>query len=196
MKNNIKFFIGIMVGILLSGITVYAAYSYLASDITFTPSNIEWDVNNVNDALDYLYNEENKNILNKLDLDVTANAYAGSKTMGMSTSIDLEKGNYLIFGVMSYTSPYTTGSNSSVDSSEQISLTSTAGNCTFISGRMSISFPTEIYTSTLYMRAYTFTYIWKCELDSSATIEIADNNMRAEAENLPGIVSIQSVKLD
>lgn len=195
-EDNKKLFLGLVIGFIFSGVTVYAATQCLATDITFIPNNSEWNVSNVNEALNYLYIEENKEIFEKLDLNVTANGYAGDKLLGMSTSVDLDKGNYLIFGAMSYTSPQTTGTNFTQDSSEQISLTSTSGDCAFISGRVSISFPSKIYTTTLYLRAYTFTYIWKCELDSSATIEIADDNMGSEDNRLPGIVSIQAVKLD
>ena len=54
MKNNIKLIIGIVIGILLSGITVYAA-TYISKDITFSPSDENWNVNNVEDALNELY---------------------------------------------------------------------------------------------------------------------------------------------
>ena len=48
MKGNIKFIIGIFVGILLCGITVYAAKSILASDISYNNTTVKA-------ALDDLY---------------------------------------------------------------------------------------------------------------------------------------------
>lgn len=58
MKNNIKLIIGIIIGVLLSGITVYAA-TYLSKDATFSPSDENWNVNNVEDALNELYQNVN-----------------------------------------------------------------------------------------------------------------------------------------
>lgn len=54
-KSNIKVFIGIIIGILVTSGVVYAAVLIDASDVTYTPSNSEWGVSNVSDALDDLY---------------------------------------------------------------------------------------------------------------------------------------------
>ena len=43
-----------MIGILLSGGIVYAT-NYLAKDVSYQPSDASWEVSNVNDALDDLY---------------------------------------------------------------------------------------------------------------------------------------------
>lgn len=55
LKNNIKLFLGIFIGIICSGITVYAA-SYLAKDIAFVPSDKNWEVSSVEEAINDLYN--------------------------------------------------------------------------------------------------------------------------------------------
>ena len=55
-----KIIIGIILGGILFGSGVYAA-SYLASDISYTPSDTSWEVSNVNDALDDLYKIINEN---------------------------------------------------------------------------------------------------------------------------------------
>ena len=47
MKNNIKLFVGIVLGILISGVTVYAT-NYLASDVTYKDTTVD-------KALDELY---------------------------------------------------------------------------------------------------------------------------------------------
>lgn len=55
-KNNIKIFIIIIItAILCSSISVYATYSYLAKDVSYIPSNDEFKVDNVEDALNELY---------------------------------------------------------------------------------------------------------------------------------------------
>lgn len=40
MKNNIKLFVGIVLGILISGVTVYAT-NYLASDVTYKDTTVD-----------------------------------------------------------------------------------------------------------------------------------------------------------
>ena len=62
LKNNIKVFIALIVGIIISGIVVYAEetnYSYSSNNVSFvnTNTNLKLDgnsVNNVQDALDAL----------------------------------------------------------------------------------------------------------------------------------------------
>ena len=50
-KNTI---LGLVVGIIISGVTVYAV-STAATDITFKAKNKNWKVENVADALDSIY---------------------------------------------------------------------------------------------------------------------------------------------
>ena len=55
-KNNLKVFVAVVIsGIVFGGIGVYAANTYLAHDISYTPSNENFDANNVEDALNELY---------------------------------------------------------------------------------------------------------------------------------------------
>lgn len=55
-KKNVKLFVGFIIGGLLFGsIGVYATTQYLAKDIKFTPLNSEWNVDNVDDAINELY---------------------------------------------------------------------------------------------------------------------------------------------
>ena len=58
-KNNLKVFVSIIIsGIIFGGIGVYAANTYLAHDISYTPSNENFEVTNVEDALNELYKEK------------------------------------------------------------------------------------------------------------------------------------------
>ena len=57
-KNNLKVFVAVVIsGIIFGGIGVYAANTYLAHDISYTPSNENFDANNVEDALNELYDK-------------------------------------------------------------------------------------------------------------------------------------------
>jgi len=55
-KNSLFTFI---LGILLCSGIVYGA-SYLATDVSYTPADDTWEVSNVNEALDSLYDKHNK----------------------------------------------------------------------------------------------------------------------------------------
>ena len=54
-KNNIKFILGLLVGILISGGTVFAAILFDAKDVDYTPSNGKENIENVESALNDLY---------------------------------------------------------------------------------------------------------------------------------------------
>ena len=58
LKNNIKLMIGIIIGALCSAITVYASTQYLANEVSYTPSDENWKVTNVEAALNELYDRE------------------------------------------------------------------------------------------------------------------------------------------
>lgn len=59
LKNNIRIIIGLIIGVLIaSGITVYA-YSYIASDISYTKPGTETAIS-VEEALNDLYSKSNK----------------------------------------------------------------------------------------------------------------------------------------
>lgn len=53
-----KLFFGIWLGIVCGSVTVYAAYKYVASDVSFTPSDEGWNVKNVEEALNNLYSRK------------------------------------------------------------------------------------------------------------------------------------------
>ena len=56
-KNNYKFLIGVIVGLLLSGTGVYAANTIYSKNVTYDNSNSGLSATNVQDALDETYNK-------------------------------------------------------------------------------------------------------------------------------------------
>ena len=53
-----KYLLGLISGLLISGTIAYAAnYLYQADEVSYTPSNTNWDVDNVDDAINELYNK-------------------------------------------------------------------------------------------------------------------------------------------
>ena len=56
-KNNYKFLIGVIVGLLLSGTGVYAANTIYSKNVTYDNSNSGLSATNVQDALDETYSK-------------------------------------------------------------------------------------------------------------------------------------------
>ena len=50
-----KYVLGLITGLLITGTVVYAAYKYQASEVGYTPSNENFNVDNVEDAIEELY---------------------------------------------------------------------------------------------------------------------------------------------
>ena len=57
MKNIFKYKY-VFIIVLILGIGTVFAYSYNASDVGYTPTDTEWNVEKVDDALDYLYDKK------------------------------------------------------------------------------------------------------------------------------------------
>jgi len=80
--------------ILFSGITGVAAYTVLASDISFTPSDTTWktedgeDITNVQDAIDSLYIKGDKKMPDSIRLLLRGDSYSNSYNTTALISID------------------------------------------------------------------------------------------------------------
>ena len=83
-RNNIFFFI--LGALIFGGISVVFAYTMVASKVDYRPLNENWDVNNVNDALDDLYS------INKDNSTIRFNANGGSSLVSF---VKIKKGEKL-----------------------------------------------------------------------------------------------------
>ena len=57
LKKNLKLFIGFIFGIIIASGVAYAAIVTSSDKVMFTPSNTSWNVNNVQSALNSLYQD-------------------------------------------------------------------------------------------------------------------------------------------
>ena len=89
-KNNLKLFIGVFIGLIISGITVYAIN---ANQIDYK------DGKTVREALDDLYDLKEINFDSS---DISYDYNSGKQTTTMTGSISLNKGRYLIFTVFNF----------------------------------------------------------------------------------------------
>lgn len=89
LKKNIKLFVGIIVGIILSSGVVYAINANL---IEYTPQDENWNVNNVTDALNNLYTEKHFSAVTFLG----KNTVNGNTTMTYTFNEDVDLGFVVI----------------------------------------------------------------------------------------------------
>ena len=64
-QNRFKLLFMFVIGALCSGITVYASYQYMANEVSYTPSDKNWKVASVEEALDELYNRSEERRVGK-----------------------------------------------------------------------------------------------------------------------------------
>ena len=105
-KNTIfSFTLGI---ILCSGI-VYAA-SYYAKDVKYEPMDTSWNVSNVNEALNSLYNLSESSSISKIAKDSNGNDasvhYYGSRISSVTKTFKMNKGKYTLFVFSTYNDIY------------------------------------------------------------------------------------------
>ena len=93
-KNPIFTFI--LGGILFGSITGVVAYSYSSNDISYTPKDTNWNVDNVGSAIDDLYNNR---ISENAFGTVLYSSSQGDKIGKRSTSLNVSKGKYIIAAV-------------------------------------------------------------------------------------------------
>ena len=103
-KSNIfSFLLG---AVIFSGITSVFAYTLIASDVGYTPTESTFDVDNVSDAIDQLYNEFHK-------FDLVFSYYAPSYNDGTLTqTTTLQKGKYIL--IVTHTNSEGFGSTMSI----------------------------------------------------------------------------------
>jgi len=189
LNNKIFYF---LLGILVSGIIVYAETRIQASQIEYNNTTVE-------SALNGLYSINNQDLIDRIDSTISYNATYGSKANGTNTSLNLSAGNYIIVGIDEYTSPITTyadGGQGSTSSSA-IEITTTSGTCEKISSKFTRSVPTNTFDSTSkYLRNFMFVFTWKCKLSQAATVTITDTSQGTNDNTNYGSISIQAIKTE
>ena len=100
-KKNIKLFIGIIIGVILGGTVVYAG-TIIAIDVDYDNTHSQLkdsnnqDVDNVQDAIDVLYNKANRDIIYGNPL---FNASFGDQLSSRTAELELNKGSYIVMAI-------------------------------------------------------------------------------------------------
>ena len=129
LEKNKKIILGILIGILFSGVGVYAATTYLASDVTYTPSNKDWNVDNVKNALDDLYSKNDDTISFGTPIQSSSQ---GPRIATRTTSITLNKGKYIVSAIISGSSMNSSSASSS-DTTTKFEILCDSNSCNYIS---------------------------------------------------------------
>ena len=189
-KSIIIFILGM---ILTASLSVYATTRYQANQIEYNDTPLD-------EVLDDLYTETNKDILTRLNLSsskVSYNESYGKRIPYRSTTLNLSSGSYLIFTSYHF-SGGTTGNSSVQNNSGTISLIYDNGSCNRLSGRMLDSYISPFFgTSTnIDYRSSETVSIYVCKFDYSLILEISSNQAHPESAYHESHIMAQAVKLD
>lgn len=196
MKKNIFFFI--LGAIIFGSIGSVVAYNYNAKDVSYTPSDDSWDVNNVEDALKTLYQNKNKDIIDRLKISVDSIKY--SESYGIrdkrSTALDLDKGSYMIYIAISNTGNSDANTQSTAyDNSTNTIIRNQDDNCIRLKGRSTVSAPTaQVGNRYTGLWAHVASYI--CTFPQTTTVEAYHNVSYATSEGYASNIMMQAIKLD
>lgn len=199
MKSIIKsrIFAFILGAIIFSSITGVAAYTLLASDIGFTPSDTTWkqsngeDITNVGEAIDELYNKVNKEMQFGTPL---YDQSFGDLISGRNSKLELSKGKYLVLAIYGLGSGYNSASFSTFGNSN-IFLNCSSCEKTRLSGQYyevsaSSAINTNIYSYGVVMNTLYYVEI----VNDNDTVQIQWTDIQNNS-HIAEIVALQAVKI-
>lgn len=192
MKRNIKVIVAVIITTLIVGTgTVYATYSYLASNISFTPTDSSWEVTNVEDALNDLYDKTYD--INFDDFVFTDSSSFSYRLPNRQTSIELTKGKYII--ISNGVTGYAKSSKETNNISESAPTISHEEQCTLKKAYRINPTGTET-TSSKYYGVYEYMGIWTCEFNEDVTLTSTTWIQNSDTyKSMPGSVSIHAIKI-
>ena len=199
-KSNIfSFLLGALI---FTGITSVAAYTILAKDIEYTPSDSTWkksngeDITNVKDAIDELYVSASQPLVSKIDFSTFKTHYMGNRQSGNKLSISLTKGDYIISAVNSHAwaSPSLFNLKNDIDSNSTSWINPTNGSCELLTGYYVEPTATNKTDDVKYVSQYTYSILYKCSFTDDGKVELvtSDGNY---ADCTQGVI-LQALKLD
>ncbi len=184
-NSMFMFVLGILVTVCF-GIGVYA----------INASEIDYRDTKVDQALDYLYTEANSPIIDKVDFSYDKNYYMGNRTAGITKTVSVNAGNYIVSVVNSHAwavdSSY--NFNGNIDSNASSWINATNGNCELINGYYVEPTATVKTDATKYVSQYTYSNLYKCHFNQSGTISFTTNDGTYN-DCTQGII-IQTIKID
>ena len=100
----------IISGIIFGSIGIYAASLYYAKDVAYEPTDENWEVSNVNDALNSLYASGKSTSISSVAKDASGNDaavhYYGARISSITKTFTMNKGKYVLFVFTTYNDIY------------------------------------------------------------------------------------------
>ena len=194
-KNNIKFFAGMLVGLVISSISVYAL-TIASKDVSYDNTISGIEKTNVQDAIDELYTKLSNQKLKLSDFTVKTSWSAGTRLAPRTSSIQLDPGQYLVFATSHHT--LITSTKNQPENSTTVatpSVTGDNGECSDVNQIRQLAPATAVITESKYLNTYIYEKIFLCNLTSSSTLKFSGNGSNAASNAYTTSVSVQAIKI-
>ena len=212
-----RIFAFILGAIIFSGVTGVIAATIMAKDVSYTPKDTTWNVDNVEDAIDSLYTKANTTItglnsqistlesqlneplINKIDFSKKNDVSYGNWQTSRTVSIDLEKGSYIIF--LEFVDSYSSDSQTANIVNKNLSsftndLIYSNGTCEIIDAdSVSVGSSTGYGSANVHITAYSNTKVFKCNFTDRTTVSYT-HTRQAAYSHVVELCKLRSTKLD
>lgn len=196
MKKNLinSLFCFLCGAIVFGGISVYATAGILSKDVLYAPTNTDFVVDNVSDALDTLYSDATASAYDRLSFESDRNISYGNRKTSRTAILTLEAGTYLIFSTsVNAKAPSAT---TSTEAETTVNFTNTTGICDVLDGYQINRTATTAYPNTSsYGGFITDTGIWKCKFTEQSVITVETTYSSANT-TVAQLIKLYSIKLD
>lgn len=197
MNGNIKFILGVLVGILISGITVYAV-NISSSNVEYDNTNSGLQSNNVEGAINELYQGVSAKLpINTFNSALYKETLTTRTTAPTDTTLDLSKGKYIV--VLVNNTLFTPSANNNRVESQSIGLSCTSNNCiiNLLSNRYFVKSGTSKYTTNNYIASNLWVSTYYIQINEET--DVIHNYFAGSASTLttiPHIYSIQAIPIN
>ena len=170
-----RMFSFILGAVIFGFVGAVSAYSLFANNVGFTPSDATWkktngdDITNVEDAINELYIDANKDIFEKIDLTTESDIFYALRDVNeRKVSLNLQKGKYLVLFVVGMAANTNGTVTNGITHSQTIPFSAENATCTdVINDRVRVKYTTN------NLLGETGTNMKKCTVENSGKVEFS-----------------------
>lgn len=195
MKKGIKkYLIGIIIGIIISSTGIVVAYNLKSNDISFNPKNSDFEANNVEDALNILYEKSGSEIT---EFGKVFTNYSFSDVIENATlSLNLEAGNYICEANTSIAYHGSNSNDNQVSSWDIINIEGATNykklNYNFYKNSSTNVYPGNVDDNAKHIYTYNGTELFTCSSSSAFSIT-QSTSLGWTNDSCPMIMNIKCV---
>ena len=184
--------ITVLITAIITASVSVTAVTLFAKDVGFTSTDEDWNVKNVEDAVNDLYELGNNKMLDEF---VASSTSSEGERKPRSLSLSLTEGTYLVIGTGGLTSLAGESNviSGSSNSNTYLAIENDTGTCKEISAKKSVG--VSQVSSVGYNRIYNYSVIWKCEFEENTNVTIANTSTVTESEVNASQLTVHTVKL-